>query len=69
MSAYKTRTGSRASIPVSAESQQVVCGMCGRPSEETICPACADKIRAEALANTAGEAPNARSRPGRREGK
>jgi hypothetical protein len=61
MSAYKTRNGARASIPVGAESQQAVCCTCGRPSEEGICPACADKIRAEALANTAGEAPKARS--------
>jgi len=28
-----------------------VCNVCGKPSQDTICPACVDKIRCEALAN------------------
>lgn len=27
-----------------------ICSICGKPSEKAICGACADKIRAEALA-------------------
>jgi recombinational DNA repair protein RecR len=27
-----------------------VCNVCGHPSENTICEACADKVRSEALA-------------------
>ncbi len=27
-----------------------VCNLCGKPSEDNICPTCADKIRAEAVA-------------------
>ena len=42
------------------------CRVCSRPSEEGICPACADSIRADALATTVGDAPKARRKPGRR---
>lgn len=28
-----------------------VCNMCGKPSHDTICAACADKVRCEALAH------------------
>jgi recombinational DNA repair protein RecR len=69
MAAYKTNNADRTSIPVGSESQQALCRMCGRPSNESICPACADKIRAEAVANTVGDAPRARSKPGQRKAK
>jgi hypothetical protein len=69
MTTYKTENADRASIPVSSESQRALCRMCGQPCEEGICPACAHKIRAEAVANTVGEAPKARSKPGRRKAK
>lgn len=69
MTAYKTKNADKASIPVGFESQQAHCCICGRPSEESICPACASNIRAEAVANTVGEAPKARSKPGRRRAK
>lgn len=45
------------------------CHVCGLPSEEGICPACADNIRADALATTVGDAPKARRKPGRRRAK
>jgi len=61
MIAYKTtNVDSRAPV-VSAK----VCPRCGQPTEKGICAACADKIRAEALADTVGEAPKARPKPGR----
>ena len=66
MSTYETKNADKASIPVASESRQALCRVCGQPSEESICPACADNIRAEAVANTVGEAPKARSKPGRR---
>lgn len=69
MTAYKTKNADKSSIPVGSESQQAPCRICGQPSEESICPACAGKIRAEAVANTVGEAPKARSKPGRRRAK
>lgn len=28
-----------------------VCNMCGKPSRDTICEACSDKVRSEALAH------------------
>jgi recombinational DNA repair protein RecR len=28
-----------------------VCNMCGKPSRDTICAACSDKLRVEALAH------------------
>ncbi len=31
-------------------SRKRVCNLCGKPSEDNICPTCADKIRAEAVA-------------------
>jgi len=40
------------------------CNVCGRASEEEICAQCADRIRAEALVDVAGEAPRARVKPG-----
>jgi hypothetical protein len=67
MTAYKAKNADKASIPVGSERRQALCCICGRPSEESICPVCADKVRAEAVANTVGEAPKARSKPGRRE--
>lgn len=30
---------------------KVVCNVCGKASEDTICEACADKVRSEALAH------------------
>jgi recombinational DNA repair protein RecR len=69
MTVYKPKNADKASIPVGSERQQALCRICGRPSEESICPACADNIRAEAVANTVGEAPKARSKPGRRKAK
>ena len=69
MTAYKTTNSDKASIPVDSQRQQACCRVCGRPSEESICPACASNIRAEAVANTVGEAPKARSKPGRRKAK
>jgi hypothetical protein len=61
MSAYKTRNEDSGAPVVSAK----VCPTCGLPSEKGICAVCADKIRAEALADTVGEAPKARPKPGR----
>jgi len=61
MTAYKTRNAGSGAPDVSPE----VCPTCGQPSEKGICAACADKIRAEALAVTVGEAPKARPKPGR----
>jgi hypothetical protein len=61
MAAYKTRNGGSGAAVVSAK----VCPICGQPSEKGICAVCADKIRAEALANTVGQAPKARRKPGR----
>jgi hypothetical protein len=46
-----------------------ICRVCGQPSEQEICAACADKIRAEALADAAGEAPKARPKPGQSRGR
>jgi len=69
MTAYETKNADKASIPVASESQQALCRVCGQPSEESICPTCANKIRGEAVANTVGEAPKARSKPGRRKAK
>ena len=66
MTASKTKNADKASVSVGSKSQQAFCRICGRPSEESICPDCADKIRVEAMANTVGEAPKARSKPGRR---
>lgn len=66
MTAYRTKNGDKESIAVGSPCQQVCCRVCGAPSEESICPACASNIRAEAMANTVGEAPKARSKPGRR---
>jgi recombinational DNA repair protein RecR len=42
------------------------CQLCGQPCEESICAVCADRIRAEALANELAEAPKQRSKPVRR---
>ena len=61
----RTRNGGSGAPAVGAGSRQAVCSVCGQASEEGICAACADKIRAEALADAAGEAPRARSKPGR----
>lgn len=33
-----------------SQKSKPVCEVCGKPSVSPICPACADKIRAEALA-------------------
>ena len=66
MRAYKTKNRGSGALAVSAESEQEVCSICGQPSDEGICAACGDKVRAEALANAAGDAPEARSKPGRR---
>jgi len=66
MTANNTKNAGKASIPVGSKRQQALCRICGRPSEESICPACADNIRADALAITVGEAPKVRSKPGRR---
>jgi len=66
MTANKTKHADKASIPVGSKRPQVFCRICGRPSEESICSACADNIRADALANTVGEAPKVRPKPGRR---
>ena len=69
MTNYKSKNADKASIPVGSENQQALCRVCGQPSEESICPTCADNIRADAVANTVGEAPKARSKPGRRKAK
>ena len=69
MTASKTRNGGSGAHVVGAENRREVCRVCGQPSEEDICGACADKIRAEALADAAGDAPKARSKPGRRTAK
>jgi recombinational DNA repair protein RecR len=62
MNAYKTKNaGSDVSIKV--------CPTCGQPSEKGICAACTDKIRADALADTVGDAPKARPKPGRSRGR
>jgi K+-sensing histidine kinase KdpD len=39
-------------IPTATESKRRkrVCNLCGKPSEDNICPRCADRIRAEAVA-------------------
>ncbi len=39
-------------IPTARESKRRkrVCNLCGKPSEDNICPTCADRIRAEAVA-------------------
>src|SRR3972149_908489 len=47
------------------EQPKQICNVGGKPSSSNICPACADKIRAEALADATGEAPTARRKPGR----
>jgi len=36
--------------PKPAKQRRRVCNVCGQPSGPTICPACSDRIRAEALA-------------------
>jgi len=69
MTAYKAKNADKASIPVGSQPQQARCRVCGKPSEESICPTCAGNIRAEAVANTVGEAPKARIKPGRRKAK
>ena len=69
MSDYKTGSAGKASIPAGTGGHEALCLVCGQPSEESICPACADKIRAEAVADITGEAPKARSKPGRRRAK
>jgi nucleotide-binding universal stress UspA family protein len=51
------------------EQRKQICNVCGKPSSSNICPVCADKIRAEALADATGEAPTARRKPGRRSAK
>lgn len=51
---------------VQASAKQGVCRSCGQPADEDICPACADKIRAESLMDIVGRAPKARSKPGAR---
>ena len=61
MTAYKNRNAGSGADVVRAK----VCPICGQPSEKGICAACADKIRAEALAQTVGEAPKVRPKPGR----
>ena len=61
MTAYKTGNAGSGAPVVSAK----VCPTCGQPSEKGICDTCADKIRAEALADTVGLAPKARPKPGR----
>ena len=37
------------------EKRRRFCNVCGRSSENRICPACVDRIRAEALARKARE--------------
>jgi hypothetical protein len=56
-------------IALAHEQRKQMCNVCGKPSSSNICPVCADKIRAEALADAAGDAPAARSKPGRRSAK
>lgn len=65
MTAYKTRNGGSGALAVGAESLRDVCSICGQLSGAGICAVCADKIRAEALADAAGGSPKARSKPGR----
>lgn len=52
-------------IALAHEQRKQICNVCGKPSSSNICPVCADKIRAEALADASGEAPTARRKPGR----
>ena len=37
-------------IATQGKLQKEVCEICGKPSADPICPVCADKIRAEAVA-------------------
>jgi hypothetical protein len=62
MMAYKTKNAGSGAPVMSAK----VCPTCGQPSENGICAGCTDKIRADSLADTVGDAPKARSKPGRR---
>jgi len=41
--------GKQGNAPTATEPERRVCKICGKPSEISICPACADKIRAEAV--------------------
>jgi hypothetical protein len=65
MTAYKSGAGG-SGTPGKGEKPREVCSVCGQPSDEDICATCADKIRAEALADTAGDAPAARHKPGQK---
>ena len=64
MALTKTGTKSSGAAATGANAKRHMCNVCGRPSDEEICAKCADRIRAEALATTAGEAPQARVKPG-----
>jgi hypothetical protein len=37
-------------IPMEPRGRKEVCNVCGKPSGSSICPPCADRIRAEAVA-------------------
>jgi hypothetical protein len=41
-------------IAVGPEQDKQICKVCGKPSSSVICPVCADKIRAEAVARKRG---------------
>jgi recombinational DNA repair protein RecR len=69
MTASNAKNEETVSPALETRRDQAVCRVCGQPAEEDVCPTCADKIRAEALASATGEAPKARSKPGRRRAK
>ena len=69
METSKAVSKGKESIGMENQSAAASCSICGNPSDETICRPCADKIRADATAKTTGEAPAARSKPGRRRAK
>lgn len=37
-------------VPLQIHRLSAVCEVCGKPSQDLICPACMDRIRAEAIA-------------------
>lgn len=65
MDASSTTKESAVSVVARSESNRVICRNCGQPADEEICPSCADRIRAESLAQMIEEAPKARAKPGR----